>query len=240
MRKSVFSISGSLLLVGVLAACNTTAKEEALEYNERTRPIGYYSNENINHNRYNQNTGNAYMMNDNDGAITEFMDRNVTNNKRNIAYKKSTNYNNAPMRFPATVNREPLADQSGYNYHGHLNNLTTPARSSYYTNYEGRLAEDISRKAETIPNVRAARTLVRGNDVIVACDTTGNQREVINDVQRSIGTLANGKNVKVVTDTGTLSLIRQIDNDIRNGGPRETINKSINDLFEGSINTRMR
>lgn len=243
LRKQFLTFSATALLLGGLVGCNTN--EGAMDNNENVRPFGYYSNEGNN-----EQNGNAYTLDDNDGPLTEMMDRNTRNNRTHNTRYGTLNRND---RNKGDNNREGTIkgnDRERYiigddgdkdnhhgsndlNYHGHLNDGDNTARSTgYYNNYDGNLAERISNRAEGIDNVDEARAVVMGDNILVAIDTNDrNDDNVRKEVQSAVQPLAKGKNINVVTDEGTFSRVRNLDNDIRQGNRRETIDADMKDLF---------
>lgn len=120
------------------------------------------------------------------------------------------------------------------NYHGHVNDNNDRRNSTGYTNnYDGDLVRRITDRAEQVKNVDDVRAVVMGNNIIVAVDTDDkNDKNVKDEVRNVVQTLAKGKNINVVTDEATFSRVRNLDNDIREGNSRDTINTDMNDLFE--------
>ncbi|MGX1900000.1 spore cortex protein [Thermolongibacillus altinsuensis] len=220
MRKKIVALGAVVALSG-LVACNNQAFDT--RYNNQTRPIGYYSNENnltdqYQYGRYGTNrlNGNVRAVRDNDGPITEMFDRGTTN-------RYATN------RVPSVDRNFSRADR---NYHGHLNTMDGRTRSSYYNNYDGALAEKISKRAIRVQNVKDARTLVSGDRVLVAVSTNGkDDTRVEQFVKRAIAPYTKGKSVRVVANPSMYNRIRTIDNDIRDGGPMDRIQDDIRSIF---------
>ncbi|WP_078545379.1 YhcN/YlaJ family sporulation lipoprotein [Litchfieldia alkalitelluris] len=70
MKKTLFTLSATAIMMGGLVGCAGNNDAMDTNYNTNaTRPIGYYSNENTERN------GNARTLTDNDGPITEMLDR---------------------------------------------------------------------------------------------------------------------------------------------------------------------
>lgn len=288
------------MMMGGLVGCagNNNSAMDTNYKTEATRPIGYYSNENTNRN------GNARTMTDNDGPITELLDRAGDDNNRGGARTNRNNTTNRNGNFGTlgnnrdsqarinnndegrlnnnffsglrynpnrnqntgnTVERDrhstfgtrnvdpyptpgnPYSQQGnrtlthnghGYadtNYHGHINNTTDRPRSSaYYNTYNGNLTDRIVERVEKINHVEDAHAVIMGNNVLVAIDTNDdNDKNVTNEVEKTVKSLAKGKDIHVVTDEATYTRVRDINNDMRNGETtRDTIDNDLGDLFE--------
>jgi spore cortex protein len=107
LHKKIVCTLSTAFLLGSLAACNTNegAMEDNTYYSDATRPIGYYSDENID-----TENGNAYLPErDNDGPIVEMLDRTDANNDRNLTrnngnmFGRNVNYNNDNNRTLGTT-----------------------------------------------------------------------------------------------------------------------------------------
>lgn len=256
LRRALYTISTAAIILGGLTACNTNDNGTAgtKSYKDNARPIGYYSNENI-HDRTDRN-GNAYRLNDNDGPFTEMMDRNVNNNKFNR--NNANNRKAGIMNDRNYANDTNLSDRQGIpfsdgnsnrvrnygndadlNYHGHLNNNHAGIQSTGNHDYDSALAKKIADKAAKVSNVTDARAVVSKNNVIIAVETSNNTvgKNLEHDVKKSVKHLTQGKNVHVVSDKGTFSRVRDIDNNIRNGNTPNTIGDDIRNLFDNIGNT---
>jgi spore cortex protein len=202
----------AVFVVTGLAACNANNDAMDTRYNDAARPIGYYTNEAA------QNRNDGYRLNDNDGPMTEMLD-------------KSFNGYNGDQRADRT--RNDMFSRRDVNYHGHLNSTDSRANPSYYSTYDGELAEAIADRASRVPNVDDVRAVISGNNVLVAVDTNNrNNARVERDVLRNIRPICGNRNVQVVTDEGTYSRVRNIDNDLRDGGPRDQIDADLRNLFD--------
>jgi spore cortex protein len=290
-KKVLYTLSTAFLL-GSLAACNTNegAMEDHTNYNDSARPIGYYSNENID-----EENGNAYLPErDNDGPITEMLDRtdanNDQNNGRNNRNQNNFGRNDANDRNNTTLgttdddgaiegnngtgvtdirargeygqyaNRNDINDygnniginnptrpyaandrglahdnrysKSDYNYHGQNATRDNTKKASYYNNYDGRLAQQISERVENIPTVDDVRTIVAGNQVLIALNTKGQEgQEIKNQVRKKVERMTNGRNVVIVTDPSIYARAKNIDNDLQDGGPTSELDADVRDMF---------
>jgi spore cortex protein len=282
-KKVLYTLSTAFLLSG-LTACNNNADEGAMGHNG-ARQVGYYSDEN---NANGNARGNAILPDrDNDGPVTEMLDRAGDNNRGNnggtINYRNAGNVgtrdngfidqqndggpNNVRNEFndndgltgirydntlrgygdntgvnnptrPNAANDNGLARdnrfaRTDYNYHGHMAGRDNNARASYNNNYNGRLAEEISNRVQNVDNVEDVRTIVNGNDVLVAIDTNDrNNKTVEQEVRNAIRSVAAGKDVRVVTDENIFTRARNIDNDLRDGGPTEELDTDVRNMFQ--------
>jgi spore cortex protein len=130
------------------------------------------------------------------------------------------------------MNRDNRFARSDYNYHGQMANRDNNTRSSYNNNYNGRLAEQISDRVQNVNNVEDVRTIINGDEVLVAIDTNDrNNQNVEKQVRDAVRSMAAGKNVRVVSDEKIFTRARNIDNDLRNGGPTEDLDADVRDMF---------
>ncbi|WP_432767220.1 YhcN/YlaJ family sporulation lipoprotein [Rossellomorea marisflavi] len=219
-----------------LAACSSGEKESGQQYSNSYEPLGYYSNE-----------GHGGDKNDrHDGPLTEMFDHSVGKEGQDIRNQKQKflqvrdddgNPQNpttplAPYDagFFAQDNRGSHGDA---NYHGHLDDNTRKARNSYYTAYEGDLAEKIGDVTGHVKNVSDVRAVSYGTDVLIAIEVRDHSKEeeTKRRVEKAVQPYLEGRTVSVVTDEGTFSRVRNIDNDLRGGGPLDGINLDLHDMF---------
>lgn len=241
MNKKLISLPITAVFALSISGCS---QDEATNGNNSSvsQPFGYYSNEN------HGSGGNARIFNENDGPLVEILDHSFgeegqksREDRRKLLMQKDESGNPANPTVPRAENdksfmeRDNRYSHSDANYHGHLDDQTRKAKSSYYTAYEGDLAEKIGDVTAKVPNVEDVRSVVYGSNVLVAVDLTNYDEEVETkvDVARAVKPYLRGRSVTVVTDEGTFSRIRNIDNDLRDGGPRETIDADITNMFRG-------
>lgn len=246
LHKKLIAVPLAALMSMGLTGCGTNDETAVQDRNnEQVQPMGYYSNEN-----HGNRGGNARVEDgtDNDGPLTEMMDHTFGGEGRN-------NGNNRNNRNALQVRDEgnntgnptvPLADRdrnffqkdnrfshSDANYHGHLDDNTRKAKSSYYQAYEGELAEKIGDVTASVPNVEDVRSVTYGSNVLIAVDLTdySKEEETKADIHEAVQPYLRGRSAKVVTDEGTFSRLRNIDNNLRDGGPREQIDWDLKNLF---------
>lgn len=195
MNKIVSILLTAALIIGGLAGCGTNdeAQLDNTTLNNKTRQIGFYSNEK----RWDNN--NAFTnVNDrgfNDQRMFDQMD--AGNVGRNIgdqagAYSKGTRYG-----------------YNDLNYHGQLNTtLNGQPTTSYHNGHENVIAQKISDRIEHLPNVKDVSTIINGDTIVVAIDTNNNNDSAVEgEVRRIVKGMANGWNVQVVTNKGILERI---------------------------------
>jgi spore cortex protein len=218
--KKASAFTAIAILSTGLSACNGDEGALDTRYNDNAQPMGYYSNENTNV--------------DNEGPVTEMMDGMNNDNNENYFRRVNDRYQNRNMSNQTV----PLGDQDNgllkdnrfskndVNYHKHLKNVGNQRD-------DGKTAQQVSNAVEKINNVDEARVLVTDNNLIVAVDTQDNNNNKLKDrITKQVQKMANGRNVQVVTDEGTFTRIRNIDNDIQNGVDRKTIDADINNLMD--------
>lgn len=244
LNKKVIAVPLAALMSMGLAGCGTNDETAVQDRNtEIVQPIGYYSNEN-----HESRGGNVRIEGgtDNDGPLTEMMDhtfgnegRNTRNDNRRILRVRDEADNpgnpSAPLaeRDRNFFERDNRFSHSDANYHGHLDDNTSRARSSYYHAYEGELAEKIGDVTASVPNVEDVRSVTYGSNVLIAVDLEdySKEEETKAAIHDAVQPYLRGRSTTVVTDEGTFSRLRNIDNDLRDGGPREQIDWDIKNLF---------
>ncbi len=187
-KKVIYTLSTAFLLSG-LTGCAVDNNDEGAAGNNNnntnaTRPIGYYSDENVNRNDRN---GNAILPErDNDGPVTEMLDRTTdgrTNGRGagNIGTRDDgivgEDHDRMGARNVGTNNNRGMNGHTGnnentalggdnrfsgndYNYHGQMMGQNNNEKASYKNNYNGELAQKISNRVKDMNNVDDARTIV--------------------------------------------------------------------------------
>jgi spore cortex protein len=188
-----------------LAGCGVNDDQTADQNRlNNARPIGYYSNE-----QHDVNNNNSFTT-DNDGPITEMMDHTFgdEDNKNGVGVQNVNNKN---------TTRE------------NRNNDNQDNRVSYDTE----LAEKVSNAAAKMDNVKNARSIVYGENVLVALevDDTKIVDQTKAKVKDKLNDSLNGKDISVVTDRGIFTSIEDINRSIKNGQPQQTINNNIENIF---------
>jgi spore cortex protein len=231
-------IIGAVCFISGLAACANYADNDRTRYNDAARPIGYYSTERFDdqfrYGRYGTNTinyDNNYILSRR-GPVTDFFG---TDNNR-IRIPGMTRFDTGTPALPLDTD----FGDSDRNYHGHLNSMKSKTTPSYYKNYDGRLAETISRRADAVKGVNDARTLVYHDHVLVAVSTNEkNADRVERLVTQAIAPYTKGKHVRVVSNPSMYNRVRTIDNNIRRGRPLDEIERDLKTIFiNGKINER--
>lgn len=218
--KKASAFTAIAILTSGLAACNADKSALDTRYNDNTQPMGYYSNENTNV--------------DNEGPVTEIMDGMNNDNNDNYFRRVNERYQNRNMSNQTVpyderdngMLKDNRFSQRDVNYHGHLKNV------GYYQREDGKTAQQVSNAVEKINNVEDARVLVTENNLIIAVDTKDTNDNTVKDkITKQVQKMAYGRNIQVITDKDTFTRIRNIDNDIRNGVDRKTIDSNINNLM---------
>lgn len=215
-KKASVLTAIALLTTTGLAACNTNQGALDTRYNDNTRPIGYYSNEKSNV--------------DNEGPITEMMDgMNNNRNNDNFLRVNDRNYNrnvNNPIGPLGEGNNASVGDTLYNRNDANLKN------ADYYNRDDNEIHRKVKAAVEKIDNVDKAHVLVTENNILVAVDTNDrNDATMKNKITNKVEKIADGRNVDVVTDEGTFTRVRNIDNDIQSGVDRKTIDADVNNLM---------
>ncbi|KAB2338694.1 spore cortex protein CoxA [Cytobacillus depressus] len=216
MNKKLFTFPVAAIMSIGLVGCGVNNNETAVQdrNNDTIQPVGYYSNENHRGN----SGGNVRILDrtDNDGPVTEWMDHTLGNEDAHYRRLQNDGFSKSDM-----------------NYHGHLGFNERKPRSSYYEAYDGNYVNQINQAAH-VNNVKNVQTLVKGNDVLIAVNLANNRLkgDTIANIRQSVKPYVSGKNVHIVTNPSTFNRIKVIDNDLREGGPRDQINLDIDNIFQ--------
>ncbi|WP_100402231.1 YhcN/YlaJ family sporulation lipoprotein [Bacillus sp. FJAT-42315] len=114
------------------------------------------------------------------------------------------------------------------NYHGNRGLKPHKVKSSYYENYPGAFAEKLSKEAMTVRGVTDARAFINGKriEVAVHLKKEGKEAERIKkDVEKAVAPYTDGYQVRVLTTHSSYSHLRNLDNDLRDGGPIDLPNE---------------
>lgn len=233
MEKHWRIIACASLSLVTLAACG---KEEAGRdrYTDSTQPIGYYSND---------NDGN-FGRDTRQGPVSELVDHNngVGSNEQRHNRGQYNDYGDQ-MGNPA----EPINEygrnffshngeysENDRNYHQHMSMGEKPTRSSYFSAYSGELADRINEAAGGVDNVKGVHSVVYQDDVIIAVDVEDESKraETEREVKQAATPYLNNKDCQVVTEPGMYTRVRQIEYDLRDGGPMEGLENDLQDMVQ--------
>ncbi|MFD0047882.1 YhcN/YlaJ family sporulation lipoprotein [Actinomycetes bacterium NPDC127524] len=119
------------------------------------------------------------------------------------------------------------------NYHNH-EGVPQRTRSSYYTAYEGALVDSIVKKANSVQGVKDSRAIITRDRILVTLLVRNNQSpsDVKKDVRNKINKLSGKRELTVVSDQGLYYRVISLDNDLRDGGPRDMVLLDAQDLFD--------
>ncbi|MED3549132.1 YhcN/YlaJ family sporulation lipoprotein [Cytobacillus praedii] len=231
MEKKLIVLPFTLIMSLGLAGCGTNDESAGQQrYKDGAQPIGYYSNEN-----HRNKGGNAQLLDgaDNDGALTEMMDHTLGEEGKYERNNLQNRNANVPTPQRVSDNGEPyLFKRDDANFHGHLG-FNKRASNSYYEAYNGEMVERINQAAAAVDNVNDVQSVVNGNYVIIAADIndTAQKKATIAKINQAVQPYLNGKTSKVVTDESTFNRLKVIDNDLRDGGPRDQLYLDVKNLF---------
>ncbi|MGM7636545.1 YhcN/YlaJ family sporulation lipoprotein [Bacillus sp. Hm123] len=108
------------------------------------------------------------------------------------------------------------------NYHGNRGVKPYKVKSSYYENYPGEFAEKLSKEAAKVRGVTDARAFINGKKIEVAVHLKEERRaeaKIKKDVEKAVAPYTDGYQVRVSTDRASYQKLRNLDNDLRDGGP---------------------
>ena len=191
--------------------------------------VGYYSNEN-----HENKGGNAILLDgaDNDGPITEMMDHSLgAERNSNQRFLRVRNQNNNQVN-------DGNPNVSGYE--GNLNTRESIMDGNRQNYYNGNMNDRVTQLVGKIENVKEAKTVIQGNNVIVGVRLNDKKREgeTIKNIQQAIQAQLNGKKLYLITNDRQFNRLKSIDNDLRNGGPNDELNLEINKLIQMNNSNR--
>lgn len=260
LRKTASALAVIAVMTTGLVACNNADNNEGAmdtRNNNATRQVGYYTNDNNDVTRGYDRDGNEGPVTDMFDGDRDTNYRRVNNDRNarmdnpmvplgsrdnNIA--RDVNYSRNDVNYHGHLNNRANNVNNGRNDVGTMygntgtngtgnNNMNTAANNTgYYNRADQDLADKVVNRVEKMANVDDARVLVTDDNIVVAVDTNDkNNKNVEKQVAKSVDKMANGRNVRVVTDEAMYTRIRNVDNDIRNNVNRTDIGDTIGDIM---------
>ncbi len=100
--------------------------------------------------------------------------------------------------------------------------------------------ERVTQLVENVENVKEAKTVIHGNKVLVGVRLNNKSREgeTRKNIQQAIQSQLNGKKLHLITNDSQFSRLKTIDQDLRNGGPKDDLNLDLNNLIRMNNNNR--
>ena len=141
----------------------------------------------------------------------------------------------------------PLTNDLGYkddryptkdiNYHGHTSK-SLPAKSSYYTSYEGKLVERINRQVNSVHHVKDARSLIIKEDIIVSVllDDHREAKKVEVEINKKIKPFIKNRTLHITTNENNYHRTVRLDNSVRRGDSTDLLNLDATDFFNNHEN----
>lgn len=102
---------------------------------------------------------------------------------------------------------------------------------NYHKDYDSQTAQNIANRVVRINGVDDCRVIVHNDDVVVGVEANKNADQVQQKVERTVQTLANGKNVHVVTDADIVGRIRTMDDQLRTGTAFDEVTDTFTDML---------
>jgi spore cortex protein len=219
MKKATFtSLSAALILGGLVGCTNEQAVED--RYENTTRPIGYYTNDDRDAD-FDYNNGRGMDQ----GPLTDMFDLGENNN-RNDRF-----INTRRSHVDNVKDRNGIRD----NYDRGYDREEDGEVYNYDRNYErdGSLADRINDRIENMANIEDVNTVVYRDTVIVGIDTNDrNDKEVEQKVRKAIKGLAAGKEVRVVTDENMFRRLGTINDGLRNGNALDEFKSDLREMMD--------
>ncbi|WP_462412359.1 YhcN/YlaJ family sporulation lipoprotein [Neobacillus sp. Marseille-QA0830] len=225
MNKKRWMIPFSVLMLSGAAGCanNDEIGRNRVD-NNGGRPLGYYSNENHSDKNYE-------VLRDNDGPMVDFLDHTFGDedqeNTRNKLQTKDENGNPYNPTKPLAktdrnfFQRDNRFSTSDMNYHGHLNKQIGNAGVSTSPGYQENVTDNIRNKVADVDNVRSIRSVSYGNTITVSVKLQDDSKaaDTKRAIQDAVKPYANGRQVQVIFDEGSLGRDRNINNQQRQPEP---------------------
>lgn len=196
MRGTFYSLSTFMIIGIALTGCGVN--DSAQDGNSSLQQVGFYSNDK----NANQNSGAFRFIND-----RGFNDQHMVNQVRTLNGTDLGEKDEALSKYG-----RGNYGYDDYNYHGHLNTTLNgvPTRS-YNTGYDHIIAQKITDRIEHVADVNDVAAIIDGNTILVAIDTDDNDSQAIEKkVHRIVEGMANGRDVRVVTDKGMFDRIKDM------------------------------
>lgn len=221
----------AMMLAGSLAACNMNDNAVNDRYDNNTRPIGYYTDDN-------DNTRRGFLGNRSDDNNRGFFGTNTTNNgenRRSSPFMDGNDQVNNRNQGPVTdmMDRSDQ-DEFGNNPQNNNRRATFENRGNvgYYDGTDRQLARKVSDRVKDIKGVKDARTIVYGDQIVVGVNATDkNNKSIDRKVKSSIRDIVQTQNVTVVTDNKMFDRIRNVDDSMQNGNGLNEVQADINEIF---------
>nr|WP_242485501.1 MULTISPECIES: YhcN/YlaJ family sporulation lipoprotein [unclassified Peribacillus] len=146
------------------------------------------------------------------------------------ALVRNINYQNVVQGL---YNKDDEYSKRDRNYHGH-ESKPLRARSSYYNAYEGELADQVNRVANSEDSVIDSRAIIMEDEMLVALllDDYNQAKAVKESVMKKVEPLTEGRTLNVTTDKGVYFRTMTLDNNLRDGDTRDSIILDANDMFD--------
>lgn len=228
MPKKQLVLSATIMMTLSLAACGTN---EEGNQGGQALPIGYYSNED-----HEEKGGHTNWLNeDNDGPFTEIMDHSFGGEGERNQLRALNN-----DAAPGGEYNDTLFSRDDRNYHGHLNENRGGARSPYFTGYDGARVKKINEAAALVVNVADARSIIHEEHLLIGVmlEDPSREQETKAKIKDVVEPFVEGKKLTIVTNDSMYSEIKTIDNDLREGGSKDVLDRYIKGLFSTLDNVR--
>ena len=102
---------------------------------------------------------------------------------------------------------------------------------NYHKDYDGQTVQRMVDQIEEVDGVDEARVIIHDDDVVIGITADDDIDGVKRNVERSAKRLADGKNVRVVTDNDAVGRIRTMDNTLRTGTAFDEIGATFTDML---------
>lgn len=228
MKKAVLSLSAALLLGGGLAGCNAD-NNEAIDNNNDTRPIGYYTNE--------DGRDNDLGINDRDngqGPMTDMFDGD-NNDAEGLNDDRDARNGDVDILDNDENGRDLVNDNDDFtNDDDFVNDNNGTPDDNFYNNANGEQAERIANRVATLKNVEDASVIVTDDNVIVGVETKDQaDRDLRQNIRNTVRTMVDdNKDVHVTLDPDLFDRIQTVDDDLQEGRAMNEVQADIEGILE--------
>ncbi|MCK0471133.1 YhcN/YlaJ family sporulation lipoprotein [Halalkalibacter sp. APA_J-10(15)] len=104
-------------------------------------------------------------------------------------------------------------------------------KANYHRSYDSQTVEKINKELRGIKGLNDSRVIVHDDDIVVGVQAERNSDDVRDRVEDRVNDIADGKNVRVVSDSDAFGRIRTMDDELRGGAAFEEVGATFEDML---------